>query len=511
MAAPSRPLHIGIYLDYGITYLPDEGIGVFVYNLIRGLLTLQPRPRITLQVHPGDECLVHDLIRDWAHGVTINPPPALSGNFLRRFVTGERGRRFLADVEQAFFRIHQARERVQLGSVRAIKDWARARAQAQLRAVKDPQAPKAVRLLRAAVLAVLAVPLIPLLWAGGVAYQLLIGWLVPGITYPAYLLLGALRFLGAPNGVSAEREALGGAVELPAGCDVWLLPHGRTRVRVPGPEVLILWDLAHHYVTGLFSRDLYEVTDRQFAERARTAAVVFCASRFVLEHDLHRLFPFAIPRMRIFPLAPPLPPDTVPSDLASLRRRYGFGPRYVFYPAALRLHKNHGTLMRAMGRLLRDGDTSLELVCTGKGDVPPRLARVIEEEGLKGRVHFLGVVPRADIAALYCHSALTVNPSVHEGYGLPVLEALQSGSLLTCSDIPAFRELLEGHHDALRFFDPRDPDSLADAMRDTLRDHEELGRRQREAYAAISRRDWSTVAADFLRLFEEACGTAKAA
>src|SRR2546425_9591540 len=75
MALPDRPLHIGILCDYGFTLLPKSGIGVFVYNLIDGLLTLSPRPQITLLTHPGDQEGLAECAERWQDRVRILPPP----------------------------------------------------------------------------------------------------------------------------------------------------------------------------------------------------------------------------------------------------------------------------------------------------------------------------------------------------------------------------------------------------------------------------------------------------
>src|SRR5438876_10504348 len=74
MALPDRPLHIGILCDYGFTLLPKSGIGVFVYNLIDGLLTLTPRSKITVLVNPTDQDELEEWAERWGQGVRILPP-----------------------------------------------------------------------------------------------------------------------------------------------------------------------------------------------------------------------------------------------------------------------------------------------------------------------------------------------------------------------------------------------------------------------------------------------------
>jgi glycosyltransferase involved in cell wall biosynthesis len=168
-------------------------------------------------------------------------------------------------------------------------------------------------------------------------------------------------------------------------------------------------------------------------------------------------------------------------------------------------------LVRALSLLRREDDLSdLELVFTGEERQSPDLARLVQSESLSRQVHFLGVISRQEIQAFYRHALLVPLPSLHEGYGLPLLEALRSECPVTCADIPAFRELLEDSNEGVLFFDPRDPISIAKAISLTIARRDELRQRQAKAYRRIAGRDWHDVAQDFLMIFEEACQLAKA-
>jgi glycosyltransferase involved in cell wall biosynthesis len=127
----------------------------------------------------------------------------------------------------------------------------------------------------------------------------------------------------------------------------------------------------------------------------------------------------------------------------------------------------------------------------------------MQSERLSEHIHFLGLVSRQDIQALYRHALLVPLPSLHEGYGLPLLEALQNQCPVVCANIPAFRELLEDQNDAVLFFDPRDLESMAQAISQTITRREEFRDRQRAAFRRIARRDWHAVAQDFLAILEE--------
>jgi glycosyltransferase involved in cell wall biosynthesis len=270
---------------------------------------------------------------------------------------------------------------------------------------------------------------------------------------------------------------------------------------------LVIFDMVFRHVPEVYSDSERDHFRHLFSSRAREATLIYCGSNFVKEHDLIPCFPSAADRIRVFRLAPPLdlqPEDRIP-DLNTLSRKYRIRSRFLFYPAALRAHKNHATLVRALKILHQTpGHSDLALVFTGEGRQSPELLRLVHSEGLTESVHFLGIVDRQDIQAFYRHALLVPLPSLHEGYGLPLLEALQNQCPVVCADVPAFRELLEGHNDAVLFFDPRDPNSIVQAVSFTIARREEFRDRQRDAYRQIARRDWHAVAQDFLQIFEEA-------
>jgi len=265
--------------------------------------------------------------------------------------------------------------------------------------------------------------------------------------------------------------------------------------------------MVFRHVPEIYSASERDHFERLFAARAREATLIYCGSKFVKVHDLVPCYPFAADRIRCFALAPPmdLQSDAAPPDLITLSRKYRIGSRFLFYPAAMRAHKNHGMLIRAL-RLLRQqpAGSTLELVFTGEGRQHPDLLRLVQTEGLTGQVHFLGLISRLDIQALYRHALVVPLPSLHEGYGLPLLEALQNHCPVVCADIPAFRELLDGQDDSTLFFDPHDPSSIANAVSLTMARRDEFQIRQREAYRQIGRRDWHAVGQDFLQILEEA-------
>src|SRR5437762_14193240 len=81
----ARPLRIGIWCDYGFTLTPKDGIGVFVYNLVAGLLSLDEAIEVVMLVRPGDQALVvpFQTIGPWGR-LRVVPPTTAKSRWLRR-------------------------------------------------------------------------------------------------------------------------------------------------------------------------------------------------------------------------------------------------------------------------------------------------------------------------------------------------------------------------------------------------------------------------------------------
>jgi hypothetical protein len=144
--------------------------------------------------------------------------------------------------------------------------------------------------------------------------------------------------------------------------------------------------------------------------------------------------------------------------------RLGLIPqRYLIYPANFWKHKNHEMLLTAFGmacqgRLAAD----IKLVCPGAPGVRQEwLMSAARAMNLGNRVLFPGYVPNAELGALLVNCGGVVFPSLYEGFGLPVIEAMAAGVPVTCSNTTSLPEVAA---DAAVLFDPRIPTQIAQAM-----------------------------------------------
>jgi glycosyltransferase involved in cell wall biosynthesis len=175
-----------------------------------------------------------------------------------------------------------------------------------------------------------------------------------------------------------------------------------------------------------------------------------------------------------------------PDAARAVARRHGVEPPYVLSVGSLEPGKNRSRLIRAMARLRAEGFPH-RLVIIGqpawKHEAEQRLP---EELGIEDGVHVLGYVAGEDLPALYCAADVCALPSLYEGFGLPVLEAMACGTPVLTSDVSATAEVAG---DAAVLVDPLSVDAITDGLRRLLRDgglRSELARRGRERAGEFS-------------------------
>jgi glycosyltransferase involved in cell wall biosynthesis len=155
-----------------------------------------------------------------------------------------------------------------------------------------------------------------------------------------------------------------------------------------------------------------------------------------------------------------------PEAIAAVRARYNLPEHFILYVGTIEPRKNLTALLEAFHHLLATHD--LRLVFVGKkGWLYEGFFRRLRELGLEDRVIFTGYVPDEDLPAIYSAADLFVFPSLYEGFGLPVLEAMACGTPVVCSNTSCLPEVAG---DAALLVDPADVRALAGAMERALTD-----------------------------------------
>lgn len=160
------------------------------------------------------------------------------------------------------------------------------------------------------------------------------------------------------------------------------------------------------------------------------------------KRDIVRFLPVPAERVRVVPLAAhgsfrPLPRDAA----AAVARRYGLESPYLLYVGALEPRKNVPMLLRVFARL-RARFANLTLAIGGRPAWKfEEIFRTLDQLGLGDAVRFTGFVPDAHLPGLYSAASAFCFPSLYEGFGLPVLEALACGTPTVCSNSSSLPEV----------------------------------------------------------------------
>ncbi|MFZ5425338.1 MAG: glycosyltransferase family 4 protein [Thermodesulfobacteriota bacterium] len=255
--------------------------------------------------------------------------------------------------------------------------------------------------------------------------------------------------------------------------DAWFCPFTRPYFqRADIPLVSIIYDLQYHYYPQFFTDAEARSRDQTFQLAARRAARLACISDYVRKTVLEygNLPPEKVRTVHIcLPERLSVPSD---EDAAAVLSRLGLSRgQYLIFPANFWPHKNHAVLLTAFGLFAASHPGSkLKLVLTGADTgLAQELKRAVASMGLQGRVLFTGYVSDEDLAALTAASLALIFPSLFEGYGMPVAEAMSMGVPVLCSDVTSLPEV---GGDAVLYFDPRKPEDVAAAI---ARIHDETG------------------------------------
>jgi glycosyltransferase involved in cell wall biosynthesis len=154
---------------------------------------------------------------------------------------------------------------------------------------------------------------------------------------------------------------------------------------------------------------------------------------------------------------------------AALRRRYDLPERYILFVGTLEPRKNVQTLLQAFAQIIAETpqDDLMLVIAGGKGWGGEDYMSTVDTLKLHDHVRFAGFVEDDHLPALYRSALLFVYPSLYEGFGLPVLEAMACGTPVITSNRASLPEVAG---DAALLVDPTRPEALAAAMTSIMND-----------------------------------------
>jgi glycosyltransferase involved in cell wall biosynthesis len=238
---------------------------------------------------------------------------------------------------------------------------------------------------------------------------------------------------------------------------------------------------------------------RRSAKRARFVLTVSEFSRrAILEH-------YRLPAERVVVTADAVDPDRFRPmepgpELDAVKSCYTLDAPFILNVGRLEPRKNLERLIRAFERIRQSVDKGLQLVLVGKEDFRFETIRRQAVTLPPGAVRFLGPVPDEDLPGIYNLASLLAYPSLVEGFGMPVLEAMACGTPVVSSPRGALPEV---GGDAVVWVEPEDEQSIASGIERALSDSEERSRLRRDGLERARGFRWEGTAKRTLEVYRK--------
>jgi alpha-1,3-rhamnosyl/mannosyltransferase len=188
-----------------------------------------------------------------------------------------------------------------------------------------------------------------------------------------------------------------------------------------------------------------------------------------------------------------------PAEVEQVRVKYRLPEGYVLYLGSNRPHKNLPCLVDAWGRMDGKAAIGARLVIAGYWDERyPKARRLAARMKLESSISFLGAIPENDLRGLYGGASLFVFPSLLEGFGLPVLEAMACGTPVACAQVSSLPEVAG---EAAVYFTPTDPEHIAAVLQTTLTDPDLLQSLRLRGLERAGQFSWQSTARQIIQVY----------
>jgi glycosyltransferase involved in cell wall biosynthesis len=265
------------------------------------------------------------------------------------------------------------------------------------------------------------------------------------------------------------------------------------------PVVLTVHDLIYKLYPAYHKRLNYWYLNLAMPIFCRRATAIIAVSQ-ATKHDIvahygidpakiHVVYEAAAPNFR--------PPSDAQIDV--VRRRYDLPERYLIHLSTIEPRKNLYRLLEAL-QVLRRSFPGLGLILAGsRGWLYDDLFAFIEAEGLQEAVRPLGWVPDKDLPAVIAGASLAVQPSLYEGFGLPILEHMACGQVVAASNSSSHPEV---GGEAAAYFDPVDGDEMVSVIGRLLTNRDEYEHRRQLGLAQASAFSWERAAVETIAVYD---------
>lgn len=272
--------------------------------------------------------------------------------------------------------------------------------------------------------------------------------------------------------------------------------------------VATIHDLSFEHLPDTFNRRSRAQLRLTVRRTARKAAQILTLSDFS-RVDIIETYAIDPDRVVVTPAAAPnrFAPVTNATELRRIRTSYGIERDYILALGSIQPRKNLVRLISAYEKLHRDHNESElpQLVLAGKrGWLEAETIRAAEQSNARRDIIFIGYVPDADLPALYSSAMCFAYPSYFEGFGLPVLEAMQCGTPVIAGNCTSLPEVTGS---AAMLVDPFDESAIAHGLLELIEHRDLRDRLHVKGLERAARFSWITTARRTLQAYEAAAAS----
>lgn len=283
--------------------------------------------------------------------------------------------------------------------------------------------------------------------------------------------------------------------------DLYFCPFGAIWPRpVPKPSVVTIVDIQEQFFPQFFTKEALWSREYHYKPSMKVADNVITISEFSKD-SIVRFHGISEEKIHVAYLAADDGFYTADKKQIS----FPLPDKYIFYPANRWLHKNHDNLLKALVILKKDKEMAVNCVFTGF-DVPDGypLQEKVDEYGLTDQIKIIGYVNVEDLKFIYKNAAMICFPSLFEGFGMPLVEAMASGCPVACSNTTSIPEVVGS---AALLFDPTNPSEIADTIFRLLSDSSLSGKLRKEGFEQAKLFSVKKTAAVHKEVFEKTFNT----
>ena len=268
------------------------------------------------------------------------------------------------------------------------------------------------------------------------------------------------------------------------------------------PSVLTIHDLSLLLYPETHEAQLVRRARRNLPLMVRRASLVITPCEAV-KREVHEVLKVAMERIVAIPEAARKSFQPVSlAETAAVRERLGVADEFILFVGTIEPRKNLVNLLRAVEELFTTTDLRPQLVVVGgEGWLSGELNSFLNGMRLKERVVFTGYLEDADLRALYSACRVFVYPSLYEGFGLPLLEAMACGAPIVTSNVAS---IVETVGNVARLISSTDVSDLAQAIAQLLRDDGEREKRSAAGIKHAQQFSWEKTAAATLEVYQAA-------